>query len=132
MQRLDAANLAQRGITRGDSLVVVEAKTDNAVVLSLVGDLDLAGAPRFVSEAADVLRHGCRALVLDLAAVPFVDSAGLAALLNVLRRATAVKAKMVITGVDDRVRMVFERTRLDVQFRFAATQADAERLVAAA
>jgi anti-anti-sigma factor len=131
MQRLDAANLAQRGITRGDSLVVVEAKTDNAVVLSLVGDLDLAGAPRFVSEAADVLRHGCRALVLDLAAVPFVDSAGLAALLNVLRRATAVKAKMVITGVDDRVRMVFERTRLDVQFRFAATQADAERLAAA-
>ena len=115
---------------RGDrrfshSLVVVHAHTDAADVLSLVGDLDLASAPRFVTQAADALRAGAKRLFVELEGVSFVDSAGLASLLNVLRRATAQRAPMVLVGVRPQVLSILEQTRLDREFRFAATIADA-------
>ena len=107
------------------SLVVVHAHTDVADVLSLVGDLDVASAPRFVTQAADALRGGARRLFIELDGVPFVDSAGLAALLNVLRRATAQRATMVLVGTRPQVRSILAQTRLEREFVFAPTIADA-------
>jgi anti-anti-sigma factor len=106
-------------------LVVVHAHTDAADVLSLVGELDLAAAPRFVGQAADALRAGARRLFIEMEGVSFVDSAGLAALLNVLRRATAARAGMVLVGAPPHLLSVLAQTRLDREFDFAATVADA-------
>ena len=111
------------------SLVVVEAWTATTVTLSLVGDLDLVGGPRFVRQAADVLRRRPKAVFVDMTGVPLMDSAGLAALLNVLRRATQAEASVVLVGVSETVRRVFDLTRLDREFTFAPSQVDAERLV---
>ena len=101
--------------------MVVHAHTDVADVLSLVGDLDVAAAPRFVSQAADALRTGAKRLLIELDGVGFVDSAGLAALLNVLRRATAAKAAMVLVGAQPQVRHILAETRLEREFTFAST-----------
>ena len=101
--------------------MVVHAHTDVADVLSLVGDLDVAAAPRFVSQAADALRAGAKRLLIELDGVGFVDSAGLAALLNVLRRATAARAAMVLVGAQPQVRDILAETRLEREFTFAAT-----------
>ena len=105
-------------------LIVVHAHTDSADVLSLVGDLDLASAPRFVTQAADALRAGARKLFVELEGVRFVDSAGLAALLNVLRRATACRARIVLVGARPQVRSILHQTRIDREFDFADTIAD--------
>ena len=94
-------------------------------MLSLVGDLDVASAPRFVTQAADALRAGARRLLVELDGVGFVDSAGLAALLNVLRRATAQRADMVLVGATPQVRHVLAQTRLEREFTFAPTIAEA-------
>lgn len=112
----------------GSGLVVIHAHTDAADVLSLVGELDMAGAPRFVSQAAEALRSGARRLFVDLQGVSFVDSTGLAALLNVLRRATAAKASLVLVGTQPSVRGLLAQTRLEREFTFATTVEDAEHL----
>jgi anti-sigma B factor antagonist len=111
------------------SLVVVEAWTATTVTLSLVGDLDITGGPRVVRQAAEALHRRPRALLVDMTAVPLIDSAGLAALLNVQRRATQSGSATVLVGVRELVHRVFELTRLDREFTFAPTQAAAERLV---
>jgi anti-anti-sigma factor len=118
------------GARRG--LVVVQAHTDGADILSLVGELDAATAARFVSQAGDALRGGAKRLFVELEGVGFVDSAGLAALLNVLRRATAQKARMVLVGTPPQVRDVLAQTRLDREFSFAPTIADAAAATGAA
>ena len=114
------------------SLVVVHSHAEQADVLSVVGDVDVATAPRLVSHVADALRRGARALVLDLRAVDFMDSAGLAALLNVLRRATAANALLVLAELQPQVRRLLADTRVDVQFVVTDTVAAAERVVDAA
>jgi anti-sigma B factor antagonist len=103
---------------------VVHARTDAADVLSLVGDLDIAAAPRFVTQAADALRSGAKQLLIELDGVGFVDSAGLAALVNVLRRATAARAGLVLCGTQPQVLGVLARTRLEREFTFAASIED--------
>ncbi|MDQ3741778.1 MAG: STAS domain-containing protein [Actinomycetota bacterium] len=107
------------------NLVVVHAHTETADVLSLIGELDLISAPRFVSQAAEALRAGAKRLFVELDGVSFVDSAGLAALLNVLRRSTAARARMVLVGVQPPVRNVLAQTRLEREFDFAPTVDDA-------
>lgn len=94
-------------------------------MLSLVGELDLATAPRFVTQAADALRSGAKRLLVELDGVSLVDSSGLAALLNVLRRATAAKAGLVLVGAQPEVLRVLAQTRLDREFTFAPSVADA-------
>jgi anti-anti-sigma factor len=111
------------------SLVVVHGRLETADVLSVVGDLDLACGPRFVSHAADAIRHGARRVVLDLQAVGFVDSAGLASLLNVLRRVEAVDGVLVLACPSDQLRRLLADTRLERHFRLAdSTEAGEQAL----
>ena len=117
--------MRRNGIGPGTSLVVVHAHTDAADVLSLVGDLDVAAAPRFVMQAADALRAGAKRLLIELQGVGFVDSAGLAALLNVLRRATAARAGLVLVGVPPQVQELLALTRIEREFTFAPSVEDA-------
>lgn len=107
------------------NLVVVHAHTESADVLSLIGELDMVSSPRFVCQAAEALRAGAKRLLVELDGVDFVDSAGLAALLNVLRRSTAAKARMILVGVQPPVRSVLAQTRLEREFTFAENVADA-------
>lgn len=104
----------------------MHAHSDSADVLSLVGDLDITGAPRFVVQAGDALRRGATRLVVELGDVPFIDSAGLAALLNVLRRVRSADAAMVLVAVQPHVRALLDHTRLDQEFTFANTLDEAE------
>ena len=57
-------------------------------VLSLNGDLDLATVPYF---RAALVEHEGDAVIVDLAGVPFVDSAGLRAMLEARRLDTGVR-----------------------------------------
>ncbi len=103
------------------SLVVVQGRTGDAEVLSLVGQLDLSSVGRLVTEAADAIRHGRPRIILDLAGVDFVDSAGLAGLLNVLRRADRAGGGVVLVHVGEDLLRLFKLTRLDREFAFAET-----------
>lgn len=69
------------------SVLVKRSQRDNVVVLRVHGDLDICYAPGVAVQAATEIRAG-HDLIIDIAAVPFMDSAGMAMLLNVCRRAT--------------------------------------------
>ena len=97
-------------------LDVHRSPRDDCVVLVLVGELDLAGAPRLrqavVAEAAAGERH----VVLDLTAVDFLDSAGLGAMGGGLRRLRAHGGDLMVVCPEPRIRRVFESCDLDRVF----------------
>ena len=72
-----------------------------------------------------MLRAGARRIVIDLSAVEFIDSSGLGLLVNVQRRVERATAHLVIVEPTERVRRVFEVTRLDQQMALVATRAAA-------
>ena len=98
---------------------------ESCVVLAVLGELDLAGAPRLrqsvVSETATGIRH----LVLDLTAVDFIDSTGLGVVVGALRRLRAHGAELSVVCPEQRIRRVFEICDLDRVFTLHGTVDDA-------
>lgn len=62
------------------------------------------------------LEEGGRRLVVDLSAVTFIDSSGLGALLSGYKNANQRSGSFVLSGLQPRVRSMFDLTRLNRVF----------------
>lgn len=104
----------------------VSSVTDSQVtVLTLTGDVDALSAPMLRDAIESQVVAGRRALVLDLDAVPFMDSTGLGVLVGGLRLTTAHQGTMTLCRVRARVQRVMLITGLDDVFDLHATDGQA-------
>ncbi len=88
--------------------------TENGVnVFELKGEIDMHFAP-VLRQLLRGKRHAkCPALLLDMAAVSFIDSTGLAVILEYLRDTSEHDGLFCIGGVSESLRTIFEIVRLD-------------------
>jgi anti-sigma B factor antagonist len=97
-----------------------ERRLGGANVLELHGDLDLRSAPQLRGRLAHALQREVDVIV-DLSDVDFIDSTGLAALLNALRRMTrAGRSLTLIAPPGSAAQRLLQLTRLDSTFRVQA------------
>jgi anti-sigma B factor antagonist len=89
---------------------------EGVTVLAVGGELDVSAAPGMSSELNDIIRAGKGDVVVDLTRVTFVDSTGLAVLLNALRRLTRARRRMGLVIGTGAVLRAFEVTRLNWTF----------------
>jgi anti-anti-sigma factor len=126
----DPMRIDALGIRPPDAFAVEEAPADEGVTLLVMrGELDLAAAAKIRShvEAA----RGC-ALVIDLAAVTFLDSSGLRELLNARDLGERHGTRLVLAGVPERVQRLLHLTGTGALFETAPTRdAALDRLSAA-
>ena len=90
-----------------------EYKESNVDVLELKGEIDLHFAPVLRRLLSGKREAQCPALLLDLSAVEFIDSTGLAVILEYLRDATAYHGRFCIGGISENLRTIFEIVRLE-------------------
>jgi anti-sigma B factor antagonist len=89
------------------------AKRSATVEVRVTGDLDMAAAFKLETRLDALLATAdLQAVVLDLAQVGFVDSAGLGAVLAVRDRAHQVGVDLTIAPVSDAVRRILDVTGL--------------------
>jgi anti-sigma B factor antagonist len=84
---------------------------DRQALLRLRGELDFETVPQLRGCLTQLDAPG-RAIVLDLSDLVFIDSSGLAALLEARARAAANDAPLRLQGVSQQVRELLERTGL--------------------
>jgi anti-anti-sigma factor len=98
-------------------------KQGDVAILSAGGRLDAGGAPEFDAQGKTLLQGGAKRLLIDLAGVDYISSAGLRSLL-VLAKATkasgsalalccltpAVKEVMTISGFDNILALAADRS----------------------
>lgn len=90
-----------------------ESKENNVDVLELDGEIDMHFAPVLRRLLRGKRDAQCPALLLDLAAVEFIDSTGLAVILEYVRDTTVYHGLFCIGGVSENLRTIFEIVRLD-------------------
>ncbi len=82
----------------------VDVRDDSGIVLiEPVGDIDGKTAPEFQEQVLARLQSGAR-IVLSLARVPFMSSAGLRAMLLIYREAKSRDARLVLAEVNKDIR----------------------------
>jgi anti-sigma B factor antagonist len=89
----------------------IELDGEKATV-TLMNDIDMDCSPE-VREALQELIHRKVPLVyIDLQQVPHMDSSGLATLIEALQRIKRYKGRLILYGLQSRVRSVFEIAKL--------------------
>lgn len=84
-----------------------------ATTLHVEGEVDLATTEELSRIAGDALEAGATTLVLDLAAVTFMDSSGLAVLVALNNQTTQAGRALVVRNPTPRVLEVLRITGLD-------------------
>jgi anti-sigma B factor antagonist len=78
---------------------------------------------------ARVRSNSARILIIDMAAVPYIDSAGIGALVGAYVNHQKDGRSLALVGVSDRVRAALQVTRVESFFRFFPTTAEAEQAI---
>ncbi len=84
-------------------------------VIRLAGEVDMHYSPRVRDEILKYLNGRCNVLV-DLSGVSYMDSSGIATLVEGLQLARSMDLKFGLVGVHGPVRQVLELARLDRVF----------------
>lgn len=84
--------------------------------LPLEGEIDLHRSDRVERSLASMIKKKPDHLVVDLSGVTFIDSSGVAVLIRALQNIQEYGGKFSLTGMNDKVRPIFEIARLDQVF----------------
>ena len=93
------------------------ARRDSPDVLPLKGEIDLHVSPSVTASLNAMIEKKPRRLVVDLSDVTYIDSAGLAALIEAMQKVEAYGGKFLLAGLLETVRSIFEISRLDQVFQ---------------
>ncbi len=107
----------------GDTEIVsVNAEAhEGAVLVSPRGDVDMSRSPVLRQTLHDVQSRKPQRMVVNLESVDYMDSSGLATLVEAMRSAKSADTKMVLCGMNDKVRAIFEIARLHHFFTIVDT-----------
>jgi anti-sigma B factor antagonist len=94
-------------------LEITTERREGQTRMALVGELDIASAPRFEEGLAEAEGDTPGTLVLDLRGVEFIDSTGLRAVIAADERAKSTGRRLVIVRGPAAVERVFTVTQLD-------------------
>ena len=90
-----------------------ESVEDGFDLFTLEGEIDLHYAPALRSLFQSKIQSRCPALVLDLGRVTFIDSSGLAAIIEYFRDAADHAGVLCLVGLNDSLKIIFEIVQLD-------------------
>ncbi len=100
---------------------------NGARVLHLEGPLTLRTIFDFQATAR---QEGAAPLIIDITAVPYMDSAGLGAILGLFASAQRKNVGFAVAGASDRIHTLFQVTHVDGVLPNFLTVADAEASLA--
>lgn len=85
------------------------------MVVALAGDVDLSTSPDARKVLLECVRRG-RPVVVDMAGVSYIDSSGVASLVESLQSARKAGSAFVLAAVSEPARRVLQLARLDKVF----------------
>src|SRR6266436_1850374 len=92
-------------------------RRDRSDILPLKGEFDLHVSPSVTASLNAMIEKKPRRLVVDLSEVTYIDSAGLAALIEAMQKVEGYGGRFLLAGLQETVRSIFEISRLDQVFQ---------------
>lgn len=109
----------------GPDLVIESRRQADATILTLRGEVTVFSSPGLRETLRRITKEQPGRIVMDLSQTSYVDSSGVATFVEALKLTRRSGGEMVLAGVGDRVRGVFEIARLADLFRMVASVEEA-------
>src|SRR5881398_2981184 len=91
--------------------------TAQSKVIPLEGEIYLHISPRVTSTLNSAVNAKPRNLVIDMENVSYIDSSGLAVLIEAMQKVEKYGGKFALAGLQESVKPIFEIARLDQVFQ---------------
>ena len=101
---------------------VKSLEKEGVVVFLVDGEINISTSPDLKKQFE---KQPSKKIVVDLEKVSYVDSSGLATLVEMLKRTKLQGGSLSLSGLSDKVRSLFEITKLDKLFVVTRTQDEA-------
>lgn len=102
---------------------IVDGREAKTLVLS--GRLDTNSAPQLESEGITLLAKGCTALVIDLAGLEYISSAGLRSILTIAKKLMPLGGKLILCAPTGLVKNVLSMSGFESFIPVKETRAEA-------
>jgi len=100
---------------------IVCDKRASGTLLQVIGRMDAVSAPSFEKECLQVIDGGEKRIVVDLAGLEYISSAGLRSILASAKKAKGTGCIMRFCGLGGMVQEVFQVSGLGTMFAVTAT-----------
>jgi anti-anti-sigma factor len=104
---------------------IEKLESGTATTLKISGEIDLHASPelRTILQRCAKTRTPC--LLMDFSAVEYIDSSGLATLIEYVRESGDFGGRLAIFGLQKKVRTIFDLVRLNELFVITGTAEEA-------
>lgn len=99
--------------------------TEGVEIITVEGEVDIHASPKLLNLLRTAFRKNAKGIVVDLTAVPFMDSSGIATLVEGLRWSKNEGARFILVGLQENVSHSLNLTKLKDFFEISPTQEDA-------
>lgn len=86
-------------------------------IVPLEGEIDLHVSPRIAATVNAALKEKPRQLVIDMSKCSYIDSSGIAVLIEAMQNAEKYGGKFALVALQENVKPIFEIAKLDQVFR---------------
>ncbi len=106
---------------QSEELEIHREDKDGVTILRPIGDIDLGRAPALRVTLTKIQGSKPERLIIDLSEVPYMDSSGVATLVEAMQVARRYKGKLILCAMQEKVRAIFEIARLEMVFSIKET-----------
>ena len=94
-------------------------------IVTLKGEIDLHRSAEVRETLKPLIARKTKRILLNFSGVTYIDSSGLAVLIETLQRVQSYGGKFAIFGLQESVKAIFSIARLDQIFRIFSDEAEA-------
>ena len=95
---------------------------EGVLVFQVNGEINISTSPELKKQFE---KQPLKKIVVDLLMVNYIDSSGLATLVEILKKTKSQGGALGLSGLSDKVKSLFEITKLDKLFQILRTQDEA-------
>lgn len=93
-----------------------EELKNGVMACRLKGEININTSPELRKVFGKFIRSNIKQIIIDFSEVPYTDSSGLATLIELLQRLKKTGGELKLCGMSDKIKGIFEVTRLDKLF----------------
>lgn len=112
-------------MTQGTLSMGVRRVDDTVAVLDINGEITAFSEEALMDAYAEGAADGTTAVILNFSGLEYMNSGGIGLLVTMLVRANRARQKLLVFGLTEHYRQIFELTRLDEAIGIYDTEADA-------
>lgn len=101
---------------------IKEERKNDILVFFLDGEINIANSPELRKGFEGIMKKNEKKIIVDFVGVSYIDSSGLATLIEMFQRLKKVGGHLRFCNMDQKIRNVFEITKLHKLFDIFESQ----------